>query len=254
MNDTHTRLTSLACALVTALLAGCVHERLPVSDEFAPICLRDNQPVTRIAELTGHIDNTNLEYRWRTKSLQTVESEVITGEILDFLGWTQWQAGLTRLPPREASWYWSPHLSEPEQASDRNAEILVTTRPYTVIILGLQPTIAIRIDRPTENSSFGVTFPWHNTDWWGWSRIILTGGIADGRLVPTSNCPSDDIALAEIVIPSLGVIAPIDLRESGSFDWGSGVATWECVVLRDGRSGVLFDLANNSVQAKITAD
>lgn len=198
MNATSTRLFAAICSVVAILLTGCVQKRLAVSDEFAPISLCDNRPVARIAQISGYVEMADIEYRWRTQSGQVVHAEAVAREVLNFLGTPGFEAGLARQPASEASWYWSPDTSQTRLTDDQSTEPLVTARRDTVIILGLQPTVALRVERPTENSSTGSTFPWHRTEWWGWQRIMLPGGIADGRLVPTTSCPSTDLPMPSL--------------------------------------------------------
>lgn len=221
--------------------AACFSSRLESSNQYAPIDLADGQQVQRIVVDKSTVNIARFDYGWISQDGRTTWSDDVVTEIDNFLG-TDTESSLIQIPADKASWFWSPRVETNSPHSAYGSDVLGFSRKDSIIILGLNPTVALRIERPTQFAYY-VGLPWHDPrPYWGWGRFILSRGIADSLAVPVGRCDEPWPYATEIIIPSIGFRRSIDLIQGGDLAIESCRFEWECVNISPDRFGVVFDI------------
>ncbi len=238
----------ISCILACFILAssGCIYSgHLPSSDAYAPVDLSENSQVKRRIKYKTTTVSFDIFYSWVSKSGRKTHSIVVANEINNYLGGDRY---FNILDPSlatadEAHWYWAPKQELVAERSPLLDIPLVDIRDDTIIVLAINPTVFLRVDRPAEFVT-GVKGISKNSplEWWGWYRLMLAYGIADGLVVPVMDCGDPWSYFTEIIIPSLDYRKSIDLNTPGFLECEVATIRWSCVSEGDAKSYFKFDI------------
>lgn len=230
-----------AVLVFVAILCGC-STRLPldsISNDFAPIDLSSGLSTERVIFDEGSPWKYEIFYDWKTSAGLKITSSDVIHEINAATGFDEDQI-LPTNNVTESFWYWLPDLSSSVHY-DTVANLDITARPSSVIILGLKPTVAIVIEKPTFYASRNRFVPF-NGNYWSWSRIILKDGVADGVAVPSEGFGEHGPA-AKLIVPSRGITSNIDITIDGLCDLGFIKVKWDRVIDNLDRHYLLFSFS-----------
>jgi len=217
----------------------------PSSDTHSPIDLSDESPTARQIRYKGTMETHHMYYSWRARSGRKTDSSKVEEEIHQYLGggyyWDE-----PRISIAAASWYWAPELAIDASISSLREGALFPSRPDTIVILAINPTVILRVERPTVFRHNIGDAPWYSEmGWWGWDRRVLRYGIADGLVIPVVACDDPWPYFTEIIIPSSGFRESIDLNMPGVLESEIATIRWSCVSENKSKSYIKFDIQPN---------
>ncbi|MBL4697772.1 MAG: hypothetical protein JKX70_02960 [Phycisphaerales bacterium] len=188
------------------------------------------------------METLDIYYSWRALSGRKTDSWNVEEEIHQYLGggdyWDE-----PRIAIAAASWYWAPELAINAANSSLREGALFPSRPDTIVILAINPTVILRVERPTVFRHNIGDAPWYSEiGWWGWGRRVLRYGIADGLVIPVVACDDPWPYFTEIIIPSTGFRQTIDLNMPGVQESEIATIRWSCVSENDEKSYIKFDI------------
>lgn len=196
------------------------------SPAHAPLDILNKSAVKRDVSFTTKVETVDFEYNWILEDGSRVSSGEVIREINQYLNYDKKYLNPRLHPAHEASWYWSP--LEAESNSEDQGQLYV--RDETVIIIGVNPTVCLVVQRPTEyRTSLGGSPRFDTTEWWGFARVMLSYGVADGNVLPLDECGRDWPYYTEIVIPAKDLALPIDLSQPGERILNGMQISWDYV-------------------------
>lgn len=222
-------------------LAACFPSRVEASNQHAPIDLTGGQRVERVIVDRSTVNIARFDYGWLSHYGETTWSDDVVEEIENFLG-VDTESNLTQISADAASWYWGPETARETHDFSGGSDGPVFSRKDTIVILGLHPTLALRIERPTE-FAYHVGYPWRDPKhYWGWGRFILSRGMADGVAIPIEQHDKAWPYKTEIIVPAIGFRESIDLSRGGVLRVESWSVKWDCLHVPPGYNKIVFDV------------
>jgi hypothetical protein len=241
MTGSHGGVRFLVVLSLVAISCGC-STRWPldgIRNDFAPIDLSSGLSTERVISDEGSPWKYEIFYDWKTSTGSKINSSDVVREINAAMDFDEDQIFPTN-NVADSFWYWLPDLSSSEHY-DAIANLDITGRPSSVIVLGLKPTVAIVIERPTFYASRNRFVPF-NGSYWSWNRIVLKDGIADGVAVPSEGFGEDGPA-AKLIVPSRGIASDINIASDGVCDLGFIKVKWNRVIDDLDRHYLLFSFS-----------